>query len=158
MSVDLLAELLPLSYNEVRRILHFFREANLLEKTITGWQVSLLGYPAVRQFLAHEGYLVDGFCCDVQGAPCGVEQHPFDVPGPIRPRILEHPTARIHKFAEEHGFLDLARCNDKPNVGDIVRVVPNHVCVAVNMVDQLVAVRGGVVEEVIRVEARGKLV
>ncbi len=61
MSVDLLAELLPLSYNEVRRILHFFREANLLEKTITGWQVSLLGYPAVRQFLAHEGYLVDGF-------------------------------------------------------------------------------------------------
>jgi len=73
-------------------------------------------------------------------------------------RILEHPTARIHKFAEEHGFLDLTRCNDKPNVGDIVRVIPNHVCVAVNMVDQLVAVRGGTIEEVITVEARGKLV
>ncbi len=73
-------------------------------------------------------------------------------------RILEHPTARIHKFAEEHGFLDLSKCNDKPEVGDIVRIVPNHVCVAVNMVDQLVAVRGGEISQVIPVAARGKLV
>lgn len=72
--------------------------------------------------------------------------------------ILEHPTARIHKFAEEHGFLDLTKCNNKPAVGDIVRVIPNHVCVAVNMVDQLVAVRAGKIVEVIPVAARGKLV
>ncbi|MCJ8310915.1 MAG: D-TA family PLP-dependent enzyme [Rhizobiaceae bacterium] len=73
-------------------------------------------------------------------------------------RIIEHPNARIHKFAEEHGFLDLSRCNDKPGVGDIVRVIPNHVCVAVNMVDQLVAVRGDEIVEVIPVAARGRLV
>lgn len=73
-------------------------------------------------------------------------------------RLLEHPSARIHKFAEEHGFLDLTRCNDKPLVGDIVRIVPNHVCVAVNMVDQLVAVRDDEIVEVIPVAARGKLV
>ena len=73
-------------------------------------------------------------------------------------RILEHPNARIHKFAEEHGFLDLTRCNDKPVVGDIVRVIPNHVCVAVNMVDQLVAVRGDEIVDVIPVAARGMLV
>jgi D-serine deaminase-like pyridoxal phosphate-dependent protein len=72
--------------------------------------------------------------------------------------ILEHPKARIHKFSEEHGFLDLSKCNTKPVVGDIVRVIPNHVCVAVNMVDQLVAVRGGQIVEVIPVAARGKLV
>lgn len=72
--------------------------------------------------------------------------------------IIEHPTARIHKFAEEHGFLDLSGCNNKPIVGDIVRVIPNHVCVSVNMFDQLVAVRGGKVEHVIPVAARGKLV
>ncbi|MEM6985742.1 MAG: alanine racemase [Pseudomonadota bacterium] len=72
--------------------------------------------------------------------------------------ILEHPGARIHKFAEEHGFLDLSACNDKPSVGDIVRVVPNHVCVVVNMLDNLVAVRGGEIVDVIPVEARGKLV
>lgn len=73
-------------------------------------------------------------------------------------RIVEHPNARIHKFSEEHGFLDLANCNNKPVVGDIVRVIPNHVCVAVNMVDQLVAVRGGEIVEVIPVAARGRLV
>ena len=73
-------------------------------------------------------------------------------------RIIEHPNAKIHKFAEEHGFLDLSRCNDKPQVGEIVRVIPNHVCVAVNMVDRLVAVRGGEIEQVIPVAARGLLV
>ena len=73
-------------------------------------------------------------------------------------RVLEHPNARIHKFAEEHGFLDLTRCNDKPSVGDIVRVIPNHVCVAVNMVDQLIAVRDNKIIDVIPVAARGMLV
>jgi len=72
--------------------------------------------------------------------------------------IIEHPNARIHKFAEEHGFLDLSGCNKKPNVGDIVRVVPNHVCVSVNMMEQLVAVRKGEIVDVIPVAARGKLV
>ena len=72
--------------------------------------------------------------------------------------ILEHPEARIHKFAEEHGFLDLSACATKPEVGEILRVVPNHVCVVVNMVDQLVAVRGDRVVDVIPVAARGRLV
>ena len=73
-------------------------------------------------------------------------------------RIIEHPDARIDKFAEEHGFLDLTGCNDKPALGDIVRVIPNHVCVAVNMVDQLVAVRKDQIVDVIPVAARGMLV
>ncbi len=72
--------------------------------------------------------------------------------------ILEHPEARIQGFAEEHGFLDLAACNDRPNVGDVVRVIPNHVCVVVNMVDRLIGVRNGEVVEVFDVAARGQLV
>ena len=72
--------------------------------------------------------------------------------------ILEHPQARIKGFAEEHGFLDLAGVNDKPKVGDIVRVIPNHVCVVVNMVDRLIAVRNNQIVDVLPVAARGKLV
>src|SRR5260370_40792265 len=34
--------------------------------------------------------------------------------------ILEHPEAKIPRFAEEHGFLDLTRSNTRPNVGDVV--------------------------------------
>jgi D-serine deaminase-like pyridoxal phosphate-dependent protein len=71
--------------------------------------------------------------------------------------ILEHPEARIAKFAEEHGFLDLARCNDRPRVGDVIRIVPNHVCVVVNMVDRLVATRGDEIVGEIPVAARGKI-
>ena len=71
--------------------------------------------------------------------------------------ILEHPQAKIARFAEEHGFLDLSGCNDRPNVGDVVRVVPNHVCVVVNMVDRLVAVRGHEIVGELPVAARGRL-
>src|SRR5262249_15608860 len=71
--------------------------------------------------------------------------------------ILEYPQARIAGFAEEHGFLDLARTNERPNVGEVVRVIPNHVCVVVNMVDRMIAVRGGEIVDVLPVAARGKL-
>ena len=72
--------------------------------------------------------------------------------------ILEYPQARIGGFAEEHGFLDLSRTNQRPSVGEVVRIIPNHVCVVVNMVDQLIAVRDGEVVDVLPVAARGKLV
>ena len=72
--------------------------------------------------------------------------------------LLEHPQARIKAFAEEHGFLDLSACNERPKVGDVVRIVPNHVCVVVNMVDQMIAVRGDEIVGVLPVAARGKLI
>jgi D-serine deaminase-like pyridoxal phosphate-dependent protein len=71
--------------------------------------------------------------------------------------ILEHPQAKIARFAEEHGFLDLSACNDRPKVGDVVRIVPNHVCVVVNMVDRLITVRGGEIVGELPVAARGRL-
>jgi D-serine deaminase-like pyridoxal phosphate-dependent protein len=71
--------------------------------------------------------------------------------------ILEHPEATIARFAEEHGFLDLARSNTRPNVGDVVRIVPNHVCVVVNMMDELVMVRGDEIVGLLPIAARGKL-
>jgi D-serine deaminase-like pyridoxal phosphate-dependent protein len=71
--------------------------------------------------------------------------------------ILEHPEARIARFAEEHGFLDLTRSNTRPNVGDVVRIVPNHVCVVVNMMDEVVMVRGDEIIGMLPVAARGKL-
>ena len=71
--------------------------------------------------------------------------------------ILEHPEAKIARFAEEHGFLDLTRSNTRPNVGDVVRIVPNHVCVVVNMMDEVVMMRGDEIVGVLPVAARGKL-
>lgn len=71
--------------------------------------------------------------------------------------ILEHPEAKIARFAEEHGFLDLAKTNSRPAVGDVVRIVPNHVCVVVNMADEAVMVRGEEIIGTLPIAARGKL-
>lgn len=71
--------------------------------------------------------------------------------------ILEHPEAKIARFAEEHGFLDLTKSNTRPAVGDVVRIVPNHVCVVVNMSDEVVMVRGDEIVGILPVAARGKL-
>ena len=86
-------------------------------------------------------------------ALAGVRAHGLDGHG----LILEHPEARIARFAEEHGFLDLSRSNTRPNVGDVVRIVPNHVCVVVNMMDEVVMVRGEEIIGTLPVAARGKL-
>ena len=72
--------------------------------------------------------------------------------------INEYPEASIIKFSEEHGFLDLKDCKTKPSVGDIVTVIPNHVCVAVNMVDELVMVQNNTILQTVPVAARGMLV
>ena len=62
---------------------------------------------------------------------------------------MEFPDAQIKQLSEEHGVIDLSACNEKPAVGDIVHVVPNHCCVVSNMVDELYGVRGDRVESVV---------
>ena len=54
-----------------------------------------------------------------------------------------------------HGFLDLTRSNTRP--GDVVRIVPNHVCVVVNMMDEVVMVRGEEIIGTLPVAARGEV-
>jgi D-serine deaminase-like pyridoxal phosphate-dependent protein len=72
--------------------------------------------------------------------------------------LVDYPQARIAGFAEEHGFLDLSASTARPAVGETVEVVPNHVCVVVNMVDALVTVRGGEIAGLLPVAARGRIV
>jgi D-serine deaminase-like pyridoxal phosphate-dependent protein len=58
---------------------------------------------------------------------------------------------------EEHGFVDIREAGRKWRVGDRVRVIPNHVCVAMNLHEQVYGIRGDEVKEVWKVEGRGKL-
>jgi D-serine deaminase-like pyridoxal phosphate-dependent protein len=71
--------------------------------------------------------------------------------------VTEYPDARVVGLSEEHGTLDLSACAEKPKVGDIVHIVPNHVCVVVNLFDEVSLVRGGVLVETVPVAARGKV-
>ena len=56
---DLLAKILLLSLEEVRQILLRFRNAGLVQELAGVWQVTPLGYPNVRNWLASEGFLID---------------------------------------------------------------------------------------------------
>jgi D-serine deaminase-like pyridoxal phosphate-dependent protein len=72
-------------------------------------------------------------------------------------RVVEAPGARFHKMNEEHGFIDLAGAGREFALGDRVRVIPNHICVAVNLHEQAYGMRGDRVEEIWKIDARGKL-
>jgi D-serine deaminase-like pyridoxal phosphate-dependent protein len=56
--------------------------------------------------------------------------------------VLEAPASRLVRLDEEHGYLEL-EAGDDLELEQQVRVVPNHVCLAVNLADELVAVRDG---------------
>jgi len=72
-------------------------------------------------------------------------------------RIVEAPAARFHKMNEEHGYVDVSKVESTFSVGDRVHVIPNHICVAVNLHEQVYGIRGEEVERVWKVEGRGKL-
>jgi D-serine deaminase-like pyridoxal phosphate-dependent protein len=61
----------------------------------------------------------------------------------------------VKSLSEEHGVVDVSKVNDRPKIGDLVRVLPNHVCPVVNLFDRVIFVRGEEVLGAVRVDARG---
>lgn len=71
--------------------------------------------------------------------------------------LLDHPEVRVVRMSEEHGILEIGDSAWRPRVGDVVRIVPNHVCIVVHLNDVIHGVRGDVVEVSWPVMARGRL-
>jgi D-serine deaminase-like pyridoxal phosphate-dependent protein len=71
--------------------------------------------------------------------------------------VIEAPDAPLIKLNEEHGHLDITHSAHKFYVGEVLTVIPNHVCTCVNMHDEVFTLRNGVVEGSWRVAARGKV-
>jgi D-serine deaminase-like pyridoxal phosphate-dependent protein len=71
--------------------------------------------------------------------------------------VVEDPRAVFHKMNEEHGYVDIRECERKFSNGDRLRVIPNHICTAVNLHERVYGIRGERVEEIWKVEGRGKL-
>lgn len=63
--------------------------------------------------------------------------------------------AYIEGMTEEHGLVRLGP-GVAPSIGERLRFVPNHVCTAVNLADEIIGVRDGRVAAVWPVQARGK--
>ena len=70
--------------------------------------------------------------------------------------LLDRPEVVVKAVSEEHGLLDLSATDWRPRVGERVRVVPNHVCVSVNLQERLTGVRGGEVVADWEIAGRGR--
>jgi D-serine deaminase-like pyridoxal phosphate-dependent protein len=71
--------------------------------------------------------------------------------------LVEHPEAAVYRLNEEHGIVDVSRCEQPPRIGDRVSVVPNHACGATNLYDEIVLHREGIVVDTLPILARGKI-
>jgi len=72
-------------------------------------------------------------------------------------RIVEYPDAIITSLSEEHGIIDLSACAKKPQIGERVRIIPNHACVVSNLFDEVVLISDDKVLETVPVAARGRV-
>jgi len=78
-------------------------------------------------------------------------------PGVTFGKVLNAEGAVFHKMNEEHGFIDVTQCERKFHVGDKLQILMNHVCVVMNLHEQVHGHRKGEVETTWPVAGRGKL-
>lgn len=69
--------------------------------------------------------------------------------------IMEYPEARIYQLNEEHAYVDMSECDDRPIIGERVHIVPVHTCVVTNLHNQIYGVDGENLEVIWNVAARG---
>ena len=72
-------------------------------------------------------------------------------------RIEGYPDAIIRSLSEEHAIVDLSACAQKPEIGEKVRVLPNHACVVSNLFDEVALMDADGRAEMETVDARGRV-
>ncbi len=75
--------------------------------------------------------------------------------------VVEYPTAKIGRLSEEHGEViipsDQQEQYKPPRVGDRVWIIPNHICVCVNLQSEFYLLEHGKLT-LMPVDARGQLI
>jgi D-serine deaminase-like pyridoxal phosphate-dependent protein len=69
--------------------------------------------------------------------------------------VVEYPQLLLSRLSEEHGMLYVPENADKPKIGEVISIIPNHICPTINLYDYLFMEKGGDVKR-IRIDARGK--
>ncbi len=80
---------------------------------------------------------------------------PSVIEGPSFGHMPHHGDSQITRAWEEHSVVNLDRSDFTIKVGDVVEILPNHVCVVMNLANHWYGVRDGVVREVHDIPARG---
>ena len=69
--------------------------------------------------------------------------------------VVGRPDATIVSLSDEHGVLSVPDAAAY-TIGEIIRIIPNHICPCVNLYDHAFVAREGMVQDVWEVSARGQ--
>lgn len=69
--------------------------------------------------------------------------------------VVGRPDATIVSLSDEHGVLSVPDAGAY-TIGEVLRIIPNHICPCVNLYDHAFVAREGVVQDVWEVSARGQ--
>ena len=138
--------------NEIRPGTYIFNDRNTVTSGACGFEDCAAYILATVVSTAKPGQMIiDG------GSKTFSSDRPVN-PGEVSfGHIVEAPEAVFTKMNEEHGYVDIRKAQREFTVGDRVRVVPNHICVAMNLHERVYGVRGDTVEQIWTVDGRGKL-
>jgi len=137
--------------NEIRPGTYIFNDRNTVIAGACGWEDCAASIVTTVVSTARPGQMIlDGGSKTFSSDRTSLADVTYGV-------IQEDTAARFHRMNEEHGYVDVTKCARAFRTGDRVSVIPNHVCVAVNLHERVYGVRGGEVEEVWTVDGRGKL-
>jgi len=138
--------------NEIRPGTYIFNDSNTVLSGACEWQDCAASILATVVSTAKPGQMiVDG------GSKTFSSDRPSSGTDVSFGRVVESPESVFARMNEEHGFIELRNPPRRFSVGDRVHIIPNHICVAMNLHEQVYGVRNGAVEQIWRVEARGKL-
>jgi D-serine deaminase-like pyridoxal phosphate-dependent protein len=138
--------------NEIRPGTYVFNDVNTVRSGACGLEDCAASVLATVVSTARKGHMIiDG------GSKTFSSDRPSNSGDVTFGYLKEAPGARFHKMNEEHGFVELTRAEREFRIGERVHMIPNHVCVAVNLHERMYGVRGETVERVWKVDARGKL-
>lgn len=85
------------------------------------------------------------------------EHGPYSSRGESHGAIRGYPDCQIDRLWEEHGRVQLTDDARRLEIGDLVEVIPSHVCPTVNLAEWLVCVKGGHVVDTWAVAARARV-
>ena len=133
---------------EIRPGVYVFNDAQQLELGVCGRDQIALAAAATVVSRHDPGRLV----LDSGSKVLGADRQPWSTGFG---RLLNWPDARIVAVSEHHATVVLSPGSAGPGLGEAVAVVPNHVCTAVNLADELLIMRDGRVVDAWPVMARG---
>ena len=67
-----------------------------------------------------------------------------------------YPRAIIERVSDYHGVVRIPAGTPAPGLGEVIAIVPNHICPVVDLRDSFVATRGGSIVGTWPVGARGR--